>query len=71
VVTAVERVTGQPVQAIRAERRPGDPATLVASSDRIRQVLGWSPRYADLDEIIATAWRWRQAHPGGYGDSES
>ena len=68
VVTAVERVTGRPVQAIRAERRPGDPATLVASSDRIRQVLGWSPRYADLDEIIATAWRWRQAHPRGYGD---
>jgi UDP-glucose 4-epimerase len=68
VVTAVERVTGRPVQAIRAPRRPGDPATLVASSDRIRQVLGWSPRYADLDEIIATAWRWRQANPGGYGD---
>jgi UDP-glucose 4-epimerase len=68
VVTAVERVTGRPVQASRAPRRPGDPATLVASSDRIRQVLGWSPRYADLDEIIATAWRWRQANPGGYGD---
>lgn len=68
VVTAVERVTGRPVQAIRAPRRPGDPATLVASSDRIRQVLGWAPRYADLDEIIATAWRWRQANPGGYGD---
>jgi UDP-glucose 4-epimerase len=68
VVTAVERVTGRPVQAIRAPRRPGDPATLVASSDRIRQVLGWSPRYADLDEIIATAWTWRQANPGGYGD---
>jgi UDP-glucose 4-epimerase len=68
VVTAVERVTGQPVRAIRAERRPGDPATLVASSDRIRQVLGWSPRFAELDEIIATAWRWRQANPGGYGD---
>jgi UDP-glucose 4-epimerase len=68
VVTAVERVTGQPVQSIRAERRPGDPATLVASSDRIRQVLGWSPRYADLDEIIATAWRWRRQNPTGYGD---
>lgn len=68
VVSAVERVTGHPVQAVRCDRRPGDPATLVASSDRIHEVLGWTPRYADLDEIIATAWRWRQRHPGGYGD---
>jgi len=68
VVSAVERVTGQPVQALRRERRPGDPATLVASSDRIRRVLGWTPRCPQLDEIIATAWRWRQQHPGGYGD---
>jgi len=68
VVSAVERVTGQPVQVRRRERRPGDPATLVASSDRIRQVLGWTPQYTQLDEIIATAWRWRQRHPGGYGD---
>ncbi len=68
VVTAVERVTGRPVQTIRSPRRPGDPATLVASSDRIRRVLGWAPRYADLDEIIDTAWRWRQRHPAGYAD---
>ena len=68
VVSAVERVTGRAVAAQRRERRPGDPATLVASSDRIRRVLGWAPRFADLDGIIATAWRWRQEHPGGYGD---
>lgn len=68
VVAAVERVTGRPVNAQRRERRPGDPATLVASSDRIRRVLGWAPRIPDLDDIIATAWRWRQAHPQGYGD---
>lgn len=68
VVTAVERVTGRQITALRKERRPGDPATLVASSDRIRRVLGWAPRIPDLDEIIATAWRWRQAHPQGYGD---
>ena len=68
VVKAVERVTGRQVTTVRAARRPGDPATLVASSDRIRQMLGWSPRCPDLDEIIATAWRWRQQHPGGYGD---
>ena len=68
VVAAVERVTGRPINAVRKERRPGDPATLVASSDRIRDVLGWKPQIPDLDEIIATAWRWRQAHPQGYGD---
>ena len=68
VVTAVERVTGRRWPRCGRARRPGDPATLVASSDRIRQVLGWTPRYPDLDEIIATAWRWRQQHPGGYGD---
>jgi len=68
VVAAVERVTGRPVRTVRRERRPGDPATLVASADRIRRVLGWTPRYPDLEEIIATAWRWRQQHPGGYGD---
>lgn len=68
VVAAVERVTGRPVNALRRERRPGDPATLVASSDRIRRVLGWAPRIPVLDDIIATAWRWRQAHPQGYGD---
>ena len=68
VISSVERVTGQPVQALRRERRPGDPATLVASSDRIRRVLGWVPGCPQLDDIIATAWRWRQRHPGGYGD---
>jgi UDP-glucose 4-epimerase len=68
VVKAVERVTGRPVATVRAPRRPGDPASLVASSDRIRQVLGWTPRIPDLDEIIATAWAWRQRHPSGYGD---
>jgi UDP-glucose 4-epimerase len=68
VVQAVERVTGRSVRTIRSPRRPGDPATLVASSDRIRRVLGWAPRYADLDEIIDTAWRWRQRHPAGYAD---
>ncbi len=68
VIAAVEQVTGRPVTSRRCDRRPGDPATLVASSDRIRQVLGWTPQYPELAGIIATAWRWRQEHPGGYGD---
>ena len=68
VITAVERVTGRKVTTVRAPRRPGDPATLVASSDRIREVLGWSPRIPELDAIIASAWQWRQKYPNGYAD---
>jgi UDP-glucose 4-epimerase len=41
---------------------------LFASSERIRRVLGWAPRYEDIDVIVETAWRWRTAHPQGYGD---
>ncbi len=66
VIEAVEKVTGLSVKVIPAERRSGDPATLIAGSERIRQELGWSPQYADLTAIIETAWRWRQAHPRGY-----
>jgi len=68
VVAAVERVTGLRVPVVHRERRPGDPATLVASADRIQRVLGWTPRHPQLDEIIASAWQWWQRHPGGYGD---
>jgi UDP-glucose 4-epimerase len=68
VVRSVERVTGRPVPVRDASRRPGDPARLVASSARARAVLGWSPRHADLDEIVGDAWRWMQRYPHGYGD---
>ena len=66
VLQAVERVTGHPVRHVLAPRRPGDPAVLYASSDRIKSELGWAPRFEQLDTIIDTAWRWRRAHPGGY-----
>jgi UDP-glucose 4-epimerase len=49
-----------------APRRDGDPAALFAASDRARQQLGWQPRLEDLDVIVETAWRWREAHPKGY-----
>ncbi len=68
VIAAVERVTGKTVPVKVGPRRPGDPAILVASSDRIREELGWSPRFDTLDGIIASAWAWRAAHPDGYGD---
>ncbi len=60
VVAAVSRVSGRPVPAAVAPRRPGDPAVLYASSEAIERDLGWCPRYADLDTIVETAWRWHQ-----------
>jgi UDP-glucose 4-epimerase len=61
VIAAVERVTGRPVRVITAARRPGDPARLVASADRIANDLGWRPGIPDLDEMIASAWAWQLA----------
>ena len=49
-------------------RRAGDPPVLVASNARAGEVLGWSPRRSSLEEMIGSAWAWRRAHPGGYGD---
>jgi UDP-glucose-4-epimerase GalE len=66
VVDAVERVTGKPVPAGVADRRPGDPAILYASSEKIRNELGWTPRFEDIDVIVETAFRWRESHPHGY-----
>jgi UDP-glucose 4-epimerase len=71
VIAVAEQVTGRPVPARRAPRRPGDPAVLVASSDRIRRTLGWEPRKQDLRVIVEDAWRWRQRHPRGYAGTLS
>jgi UDP-glucose 4-epimerase len=49
-------------------RRPGDPARLVASSERLRRDLGWEPRYPELNGIVETAWNWHRTHPDGYED---
>ena len=65
-VEAVERVSGSPVAWTAAPRRAGDPAVLFASSARIREALGWRPRFAELDAIVESAWRWRTAHPQGF-----
>ena len=48
------------------DRRAGDPAQLVASSQKAKAVLGWKPKYDDLNTIVATAWKWHQSHPNGY-----
>jgi UDP-glucose 4-epimerase len=67
VVDSARRVTGREIRAVEEPRRPGDPAALVAASDRIRAELGWQPEKG-LDEMIADAWVWHQAHPRGYDD---
>ncbi len=66
VIRSVERVAGRPVPFEMAARRPGDPAILVAASDRAR-AAGWHPRHEALDDIVRTAFAWREAHPHGYG----
>jgi UDP-glucose 4-epimerase len=68
VIKAVEEVTGRSVPVKEGPRRPGDPAILVASSEKIRRELGWTPRYDNLFTIVETAWKWHQAHPKGYKD---
>ncbi len=60
VIEAAGRVTGQPIAYEVQDRRPGDPAVLVAASDRARRDLGWQPRYRDIEAIIETAWRWHR-----------
>ncbi len=67
VLASVERVTGRLPACEVSARRAGDPAVLVASSTRIRDSLGWHPRFEDLDTIVDTAWRWHRRHPEGYG----
>ena len=68
VIRSVERVSGHAVPYRIAERRPGDPPRLVASSDKLRRETGWTPRFAALDDIVATALAWREARPHGYGN---
>ncbi len=68
VIETCRAVTGQPIPAEVGPRRPGDPATLIAGSAKIRRELGWQPRYPDLRTIVEHAWAWHRAHPNGYGD---
>ena len=67
VIQAARRVTGRPIPAVERARRAGDPAALVARSTAIREELGWAPLWADLDEIVGSAWEWHVGHPDGFG----
>lgn len=66
VIDEVEKITGKTIARTIDARRPGDPAVLVASSEKIKRELGWKPSYDSLDKIIASAWKWHSAHPRGY-----
>ncbi len=60
VIELARKMTGHPIPVVETDRRPGDPATLIASSDKIKRELGWKPQYEDLEKIIQTAWKWHQ-----------
>jgi UDP-glucose 4-epimerase len=66
VIEAARAVTGRDIAVRTGPRRPGDPAVLVASSERITRELGWRPRLQSLGEIVSSAWEWMRAHPEGY-----
>ncbi|PSQ73343.1 MAG: UDP-glucose 4-epimerase GalE [Bacteroidetes bacterium QH_9_64_21] len=66
VIDTARRVTGREIPAEVGDPRPGDPAVLIASSEKIREDLGWAPEYGDLDDIIGSAWEWHRRHPHGY-----
>ena len=70
ILEAAREVTGEPIPAKIAPRRLGDPDSLVAASDKARNVLGWDPKYDDVHDIIATAWKWHSTHPKGYDDRD-
>ncbi|WP_332698691.1 UDP-glucose 4-epimerase GalE [Halalkalibacter lacteus] len=68
VIETCKAVTGIDIKTVTAPRRTGDPAVLIASSNKARSELGWNPEYSSLDLMIKHAWNWHQHHPDGYGD---
>jgi UDP-glucose 4-epimerase len=68
VIDTARRITGHAIPAVEGPRRAGDPAVLVASSEKIARELGWRPSYPQLEAIIESAWAWHRQHPDGYSD---
>ncbi|SFT85914.1 UDP-glucose 4-epimerase [Selenomonas sp. GACV-9] len=66
MIEAAKKATGKEIKVEMGKRRAGDPAQLIASSEKARKVLGWNPRYTDVEQVIGTAWNWHQKHPDGY-----
>jgi UDP-glucose 4-epimerase len=69
VIDGVRRVTGRPITVIESPRREGDPAILIASSEKIRRELNWQPRFTGLEDILRSAWEWHKNFPHGYGEN--
>ena len=70
VIEIAHKVTGHEIPAVEAPRRVGDPAVLIAGSEKIRRVLGWNPQRSDIESIVRSAWEWHRSHPNGYGLQE-
>lgn len=68
IIDTAKNVTGINIPVEYGERRKGDPSTLIASSDCIKDILGWNPKHSELSQIISDAWRWHRLHPSGYDD---
>ena len=68
VIDAARRVTGHEIPAIPSPRRPGDPPELYADPTKIMTELGWKPKFTNIEPVIASAWKWHQAHPNGFAD---
>ena len=68
IIESCRKITGREIPVVEKPRRPGDPARLVAASDKIQRELGWQPKFQNIDAIIESAWRWHQKFPNGYGD---
>lgn len=68
IIDSAKRVTGVDFTVVEEARRAGDPAVLIASSEKIREELGWVPEHSNVEEVISTAWNWHKAHPYGYNE---
>lgn len=68
MIQAAKEATGEEIKVEMGARRAGDPAQLIASSEKARKILGWKPRFTDVHDVIGTAWKWHQNHPNGYED---
>ena len=68
VIEVARKVTGNSIPAVVSPRRDGDPAQLIASSKKAKEILGWKPEHDSLEEIIQSAWNWHKKHPNGYED---
>lgn len=66
VIEVARKITSHPIPAVIESRRAGDPATLIASSEKAKNILGWKPNFTNLNEIVESAWKWHKNNPNGY-----